>query len=71
MKNDIFADVPVVGEIKVTIKDVYGKQTLYPACDQSRLFAKLAGTKTITTDMVRILCDAGYKVMQQRPEVTL
>jgi len=64
--SDPFAGQKIVGEIKVTIKDVYGTPTLYPACDTAKLFAKLAGTKTITPSMVRTLCDAGYKVMQQR-----
>lgn len=48
--------------IKITVREVYGQATVYPACDQAKIFADLAGTKTLTH---RALCQIealGYQI---------
>ena len=40
-------------KITVQIKTVYGVEQVYPACQRSRLFAEIAGTKTLTAETLR------------------
>lgn len=47
-------------QLTVTIKNVYGNEAVYPACEQSELFARIAGTKTLTESCIRELKKAGY-----------
>lgn len=49
-------------KIIVEIKNVYGKETIYPACDQSKLLADLAGNKTITVQNLSIIKKLGYQI---------
>lgn len=49
--------------ISVSIRNVYGNELIYPACDKSRAFAKLKGQKTLTPADIRIIQDElGFKV---------
>ena len=48
--------------IQVHIKDVYGKQTVYPVCDKAKLFAKLAGTTTLTHSALCVIEQLGYNI---------
>ena len=48
--------------VQITIKSVYGRETIYPACKLAQGFAKLAGTKTLTEDAIRIIIAMGFKV---------
>lgn len=51
--------------ITVKLKDVYGVQKIYPACDTSEKFAALAGTKTLTREALAIIKSMGYAVQVQ------
>lgn len=48
--------------ITVSVRNVYGRDTLYPACPDSLFFCRLAGTKTVTEDMLRLIRAEGYEV---------
>ncbi len=48
--------------ITIKIEKNYGIETAYPACDQSRLLAKLAGTKTLTWHALETIRALGYSV---------
>lgn len=48
--------------IQVQIKNVYGVQKIYPACDKAKLFAKLVGQTTLTSQDIRVIKDLGYTV---------
>ena len=48
--------------IQVIIKNVYGRETVYPACDASKLFASLAGTTTLTDRTISLIKALGYTV---------
>lgn len=37
-----------IKSITVKIRDVYGNQMVYPVCDAAKVFADIAGTKTLT-----------------------
>ncbi len=49
-------------EITVKIKNVYGKVTVYPVCENALLFARLADTKTLTPDTIKIIKALGYEI---------
>ena len=48
--------------ITIKIEKNYGIETAYPSCDQSRLLAKLAGTKTITLHALDTIRALGYAI---------
>lgn len=49
-------------KITVKIKSVYGLETVYPACPAAELFAKIAGTKTITSHALADIRALGYEI---------
>jgi len=51
--------------ITVQIKNIYGKETIYPACEVSEQLALLAGTKTLTRDSINIIKKLGYTINVQ------
>ena len=55
--------------ITVSVRNVYGNETLYPACKTSLFFCHLAETKTITGDMMRLIRAQGYDVQVEAPTI--
>jgi hypothetical protein len=49
-------------KITVKIKNVYGIESIYPLCADAKLFAKIAGTKTLTAHAVRDIQSLGYEI---------
>lgn len=49
-------------EIKVTVRNVYGKPVVYPYCEKAKIFAEIAGTKTLSTGIIRAIKRLGYTV---------
>lgn len=52
-----------VKKIIVEVKNVYGKQVIYPISENAILFAELSGKKTLTSDAIRILKKLGYEII--------
>jgi len=50
----------------IEIKDQYGNDVVYPACETSRLLAKIAGTKTLTSNTIKYAKRLGY-VFEETP----
>lgn len=50
--------------IQVSIKSVYGRECVYPACDKAKLFAALAGQKTLSEAHLHLIKQLGYKIEQ-------
>jgi hypothetical protein len=46
--------------LKIQIKAVYGTLKAYPMCDQSKLFAKIVGTTTLTSAALKKIQALGY-----------
>lgn len=55
--------------IKISVKNVYGRETLYPACREARFFCNLARTRTITEDMMRLIRAQGHRIEVETPTV--
>lgn len=48
--------------ILVTIKNNYGTEAIYPACDKSQSFASLAGKKTLSRSDIATIKSLGFIV---------
>ena len=57
--------------IQVEIKDQYGAQTIRPVCHTAQLFAKLAGTKTLTRQALETIKALGYQIEVKHPSFTI
>jgi len=51
--------------ITIRVASIYGRETIYPACEKARLFADLAGTKTLTRDALNLIHALGYEIKQE------
>ena len=57
-----------MGTVRVTVREVYGVPTVYPACPDAVRFAEIAGTKTLTDRTLRLIVALGYTI-EQAPAV--
>ena len=55
--------------IIVSVRNVYGRETIYPACPTSVFFAALAKTTTLTEDTMRLILEQGYQVVAEAPTI--
>jgi hypothetical protein len=55
--------------ITVSVRSIYGNETIYPACKMSAFFCGLAGTKTITSEMLRMIRAQGYEIEVEAPKL--
>ncbi len=51
-------------EIKITVRNIYGALTIYPACETARKFARIARTKTLTFETLEQIRSLGYRVVE-------
>jgi hypothetical protein len=56
--------------ITVAVKDVYGKQTIYPVCYAAHTFAALTGCVTLTRAAMKHIEHLGYTVVIKQRELT-
>lgn len=53
--------------ITVRIRNVYGNELIYPVCDSARLFALIAGQKTLSVVVIAQIKLLGYSInVEQR-----
>ena len=55
--------------ITVTVRDIYGIPTIYPACETAKLLARLANTKTLTRQALETIKSLGYTVTVTAPTI--
>ena len=60
MKNNI---------LFVEIKNVYGNELIYPKCTQSKIFCNIAGTKTLSREVISKIKYLGYEIKVSTPEI--
>ena len=58
-------------EIKVKVVSQFGNRRVFPACDKSELFCKIAGTTTLTDSAIKSIKELGYTVAVVHDEVML
>lgn len=49
-------------KIYVKIKNVYGVEKVYPDSPEAEIFASIAGTKTLSENVIRAMVELGYEV---------
>lgn len=54
-------------KIHVRITSIYGTERIYPACPTADKFASIAGTKTLSRDVLKTIKALGYEIMQILP----
>jgi len=54
-------------KVLVTIKQVYGNETIYPANDTAQVFADLIGTKTLSRSKLGLIQALGYELEVKAP----
>lgn len=57
--------------IQVEVRNVYGEQKVYPICEKAKLFAEIAGTKTLTHCALTQIEQLGYLIQAQAPAVSV
>lgn len=48
--------------ILVEIKNVYGAEKIYPISETAKIFAEIAGTKTLTPITIERVKELGYEI---------
>jgi len=48
--------------ITIKIKQVYGNKVYYPICNQAKVFADIANTKTLTYATILKIKELGYEI---------
>jgi hypothetical protein len=56
-------------EIIVRITSVYGQRTVYPVCETAKIFAEIAGTKTLKSTTINSIKALGYKIAVAQEEL--
>lgn len=54
-------------EIQVTVRQVYGVPTIYPANDAAKVLARIAGTRTLTVATLDLARELGMRVVDKTP----
>jgi hypothetical protein len=57
--------------ITVRVANLYGNEVIYPADDTAKLFAEIAGTKSLTKPTLELISKLGYRVVAEVPKVQL
>lgn len=50
-------------QIEVQLKQQYGQEVVVPICIAAKLFAQVAGTKTLTRPTIELVKQLGYRVV--------
>ena len=48
--------------IRVKVRNVYGRDLVYPACEVAKTFAKLVRQETFVPRDIQLIKDLGYKI---------
>jgi hypothetical protein len=55
--------------VLVEVRNVYGNETIYPACDNAKQFCAIAGTKTLPQHLLKNIKALGFDV-RLAPQIT-
>ena len=56
-------------EIVVRVTTNYGQRAVYPVCEMAKIFAVIAGTKTLKPETINCIKSLGYKILVEPEEV--
>jgi hypothetical protein len=52
-------------KIVIQVRRVYGVSTIYPVCEQAKLLANIAGTKTLKNETLAYAERMGFSIVNQ------
>ena len=55
-------------KIQVEVRSVYGNELIYPVCQNAKLFASIAGKKTLSKDHLHDIKALGFTVEEVLPK---
>lgn len=50
-------------KIQIDIRSQYGNTVAYPACEASKLFSRISGTKTLSAQTLKYIQALGYDIV--------
>ena len=50
-------------KVTIQVKNVYGEDKVYPVCSNAKLFAEIAGTKTLSANTLQIMKEHGVETV--------
>jgi len=56
-------------QLVVTRKNVYGIERVYPVCTKAKLFASIAGNKTLRPDVIELIKKLGYNLTTESEKI--
>jgi hypothetical protein len=56
-------------ELEVEVKNLYGRDVIYPVCEKSRLLAQLSGNRTLTSEAIAVIKRLGYTFTTTTKEI--
>lgn len=58
-------------EITVEVKTIYGRRVVYPFCDKSKVFCRIARTQSLTNEAIDAIKALGVSIIVHNPTVKL
>lgn len=58
-------------KIIIKKKSVYGKDLYYPLCENSKIFANLTDSKTLTLYSLQLIKQLGYEIEVEQDKVNI
>lgn len=59
----------VENKIHVNVRPSYGRERIYPSCNNAELLTKLIGSKTFDIKHIAILRELGYTIIIDTPVI--
>jgi len=56
-------------QLLVSKKNVYGIERVYPVCTKAKLFASIAGNKTLRPDVIELIKKLGYNLTTESEKI--
>ena len=56
-------------QLLVSKKNVYGIERVYPVCTKAKLFASIAGNKTLLPDVIELIKKLGYNLTTESEKI--
>ena len=56
-------------QLLVSKKNVYGINYIYPVCPKAKLFASIAGNKTLRPDVIELIKKLGYNLTTESEKI--
>lgn len=56
-------------KLEVQVKNLYGRDVVYPVCEKSRLLTQLSGNRTLTSEAIAVIKQLGYTFTTTTKEI--